>query len=79
MGGVPLKQWLVAEWRRAGLPLRAANAACGVADAATRKYFDQGHLWYRPPVEMFRRLRDHANLHGLPAGRPYFSLDGLGP
>jgi site-specific DNA-methyltransferase (adenine-specific) len=79
VGGVLLKEWLVREWQRAGLRKRAANAACGVADAATRKYFDQGHLWYRPPVEMFRRLADHANQHGKPEGRPYFSLDGRRP
>jgi site-specific DNA-methyltransferase (adenine-specific) len=79
IGGVVLKRWLVDEWRRAGLPLRAANAACGVADAATRKYFDQGHLWYWPPVEMFRRLADYANQHGLAEGRPYFSRDGQQP
>jgi site-specific DNA-methyltransferase (adenine-specific) len=77
--GLLLKQWLLREWKRAGLPLRAANTACGVADAATRKYLDQGHLWYWPPVEMFRRLADHANQHGLPGGRPYFSLDGKAP
>jgi hypothetical protein len=77
--GVILKQWLVREWKRSGLPRKAANAACGVADAATRKYFDQGHLWYWPPVEMFRRLADHANLHGRAEGRPYFSLDGKTP
>jgi DNA methylase len=77
--GLMLKQWLLREWKRAGLPLRAANLACGVADAATRKYFDQGHLWYWPPVEMFRRLADYANLHGQADGRPYFSLDGKAP
>ena len=79
LDGVLLKQWLLREWKRAGLPLRAANTACGVADAATRKYFDQGHLWYWPPVEMFRRLADHANLHGRAEGRPYFSVDGIAP
>jgi site-specific DNA-methyltransferase (adenine-specific) len=77
--GVILKHWLLREWKRAGLPLRAANAACGVADAATRKYFDQGHLWYWPPVDMFRRLVAYANEHGLAEGRPYFSLDGRHP
>jgi site-specific DNA-methyltransferase (adenine-specific) len=77
--GLALKQWLLREWKRSGLPLRAANSACGVADAAVRKYLDQGHLWYWPPVDMFRRLADHANLHGLPEGRPYFSLDGRSP
>ena len=40
-----LKTWLLREWKRSKLPLRRANDACGVVDAATRKYFDQGHLW----------------------------------
>lgn len=79
IGGLPLKQWLLQEWKRTGLPLKASNAACGVADAATRKYLDQGHLWYWPPVAMFRRLADHANAHGRAEGRPYFSADGRRP
>lgn len=77
--GLTLKKWLLLEWKRTGLPLRATNLACGVADAATRKYFDQGHLWYWPPVEMFRRLADYANTHGAVEGRPYFSMDGRRP
>lgn len=76
VNGRTLKEWLLGEWKRAGLPLRTANTACGVADVATRKYFDQGHLWYFPPPEMFMRLQRFANEHGAPAGRPYFSLDG---
>jgi site-specific DNA-methyltransferase (adenine-specific) len=79
IGGKLLKQWLRTEWERTGLPLRVANAACGVADAATRKYLDQGHLWYWPPPEMFQRLADHANRHGKPEGRPYFSRNGARP
>jgi hypothetical protein len=79
IGGKVLKQWLLDEWKRTGLPLREANAVCGVADAATRKYFDQGHLWYWPPVEMFRRLADHANRRGKPEEGPYFSRDGKRP
>jgi hypothetical protein len=51
--GLLLKQWLKKEWQRTGLPFRKANEACGVADAAVRKYFDQGHLWYYPPPDMF--------------------------
>lgn len=74
--GLLLKEWLRREWLRAGLPLRAANEACGVADAAVRKYFDQGHLWYFPPPEMFMKLAAYANERGRPGGRPYFSLDG---
>ncbi len=77
--GAPLKVWLRREWRRTGLTLKRANEACGVRDAAVRKYLDQGHLWYWPPVEMFRRLSDYANAHGDPAGRPYFSADGIRP
>jgi len=77
--GLTLKQWLRREWKRTGLPLRKANEACGVADAAVRKYFDQGHLWYYPPPEMFERLQVYANRHGLPQGRPYFSIDGKQP
>lgn len=77
--GLTLKAWLLKEWRRSGLPLKAANTACGVADAACRKYLDQSHLWYWPPVAMFRRLADYANAHGLAEGRPYFSRDGRAP
>lgn len=79
LDGQPLKVWLLAEWRRSGLPLRRANEACGVKDAAVRKYFDQGHLWYFPPPEMMARLVAYANEHGDPAGRPYFTLDGRAP
>ncbi len=76
VNGQPLKEWLLKEWKRSGLPLRDANKACGVADAAVRKYFDQGHLWYYPPPEMFAKLQAYANEHGIASGRPYFSLDG---
>lgn len=79
VAGQPLKAWLLAEWRRTGLPLRDANAACGVKDAAVRKYLDQGHLWYFPPPEAMERLAAHANRHGRPEGRPYFALDGRAP
>lgn len=77
--GKSLKVWLLEEWKRTGLPRRMANAACGVKDAATRKYFDQGHLWYFPPPEAVELLAAYANLHGAPEGRPYFSLDGVRP
>lgn len=79
ISGVPLKRWLLDEWRRSGLPLRKANEACGVADAAVRKYLDQGHLWYFPPPEKFQMLADYANKHGHPEGRPYFSMNGKKP
>jgi len=77
--GKPLKEWLLREWRRSGLPLVRANDACGVRDAAVRKYLDQTHLWYCPPVEMFERMQAYANEHGEETGRPYFSIDGMKP
>lgn len=77
--GLILKHWLMREWKRTGLPVRQANTACGVADAAVRKYLDQGHLWYWMPPEMFQKLADWANEKGDPAGRPYFSEDGKTP
>ena len=77
--GQILKHWLFNEWKRTGLPLRQANTACGVADAAVRKYLDQGHLWYWMPPKMFQKLADWANENGDPEGRPYFSQDGVRP
>lgn len=74
--GLALKEWLLSEWKRTGLPQREANAACGVKDAATRKYFTQSHLWYFPPPEAFERIAAHANRFGNRSGRPYYSLDG---
>ena len=79
VNGDALKVWLKKEWQRSGLPLRCANEACGVVDAAVRKYLDQGHLWYFPPPDMFERMQKYANEHGKPEGRPYYSLDGIKP
>lgn len=76
ISGKTLRQWLLAEWERTGLPLRRANEACGVRDAAVRKYLDQSHLWYFPPPDAFGKLAAYANLHGRGEGRPYFSIDG---
>lgn len=76
---VHMKEWLLSEWVRSGLPRRKANEACGVKDAATRKYFDQGWLWYFPPVDVMMKLVAYANEHGDPEGAPYYSLDGLKP
>ena len=73
---VSMREWLRHEWVRSGLPLYKTNAACGVKNAATRKYFTQDHLWYFPPPEAFELLAAYANQHGRPEGRPYFSLDG---
>ncbi len=74
-----MQEWLRREWLRTGLPLRLANDACGVANAATRKYLTADHLWYYPPPDAFARLADYANAHGKATGRPYFSQDGRKP
>lgn len=73
---VSMKDWLRLEWERTGLPFSKTNEACGVVDAATRKYFTKCHLWYMPPAEMFAKIVDYANFHGKVEGRPYFSIDG---
>lgn len=71
-----MQEWLRYEWRRSGLPLRLANEACDVLNAATRKYLTADHLWYYPPIDAFVKLARYANEHGNPEGRPYFSVDG---
>lgn len=76
---VSMQEWLRLEWLRSGLPLTLTNEACGVINAATRKYFTKCHLWYFPPVEAFEKLTAYANQKGKPEGRPYFSLDGVRP
>jgi hypothetical protein len=76
---LPMKAWLRHEWERSGLPLYLTNEACGVKNAATRKYFTQCHLWYFPPALAFEQIAAYANAHGLPGGRPYFSVDGRRP
>lgn len=74
-----LRDWLRHEWLRTGLPLSKTNEACGVKNAATRKYFTQDHLWYFPPPEMMERLVLYANEHGQHTSWPYFSIDGIKP
>ncbi len=74
-----MQQWLRHEWERTGLPLRLANRACQVLNAATRKYLTADHLWYYPPVDAFTKLSAYANEHGDPKGLPYFSIDGKRP
>jgi len=78
-GPVSAKRWLRYEWQRAGIQLFKANEACGVKNAATRKYLTQDWLWYFPPPEAMAQLVSYANKHGRRAGRPYFSLDGRRP
>jgi len=74
-----MQEWLRYEWERSGLPLRLANEACGVLNAATRKYLTADHLWYYPPEDAFVKMAEYANRFGEPKGRPYFSLDGKRP
>lgn len=76
---VSLKAWLRKEWQRSGLPLSTTNFACGVKNAATRKYFTQCHLWYFPPADKIVALAEYATKFGKKTHRPYFSLDGETP
>ena len=78
-GSMPVKQWVRHEWARSGLSLQRANEACGVKNAATRKYLTRDWLWYWPPGEMTGRLAAYANAHGRPTDWPYYSLDGRRP
>ena len=76
-GKLNLQDWMRSEWKRTGLPFSEANKACGVKNAASRKYFAKDHLWYFPPKEEFSKLIEYANSFGHGGGRPYFSLDGV--
>jgi site-specific DNA-methyltransferase (adenine-specific) len=76
---LPMPEWLRYEWERSGLPLSKTNEACGVANAATRKYFTKDHLWYFPPPEMMEQIAAYANKHGRVTQWPYFSLNGKTP
>jgi len=73
---MPVQQWVRHEWLRSGLPLNRANEACGVKNAATRKYLTQDWLWYWPPGVMMERLATYANDHGIASDWPYFSIYG---
>lgn len=70
------QEWLRYEWRRSGLPMYLANDACGVKNAATRKYLTADWLWYWPPGHAVAAMASYCNENGLESGRPYFSLDG---
>ncbi|CAN5381604.1 hypothetical protein BH10ACT9_BH10ACT9_41520 [soil metagenome] len=72
-----VQDWLRHEWLRSGLPLYLSNEACGVRNAATRKYLTKDWLWYFPPGLMVQRMAAYCNEHGFESGRPYFSLDGV--
>lgn len=73
------KSWLRAEWKRSGLPLCRANEACGVRNAATRKYLTKDWLWYWPPGEAVERMAAYCTEYGEPTDWPYFSLNGVDP
>lgn len=77
IGTLPVKQWLRHEWQRSGLPLSKSNEACGVKNAASRKYLTQDWLWYWPPGEAIEAMSRYATLHGNATERPYFSIDGI--
>ncbi len=74
-----MKEWLRYEWGRTGIPFSKTNEACGVKDAATRKYFTKCHLWYMPPADAFEKIAAYANKHGIVTGKPYFSINGKTP
>lgn len=71
-----LRDWLRNEWKRTGIPFSKTNEACGVKNAATRKYFTNDGMWYFPPANAMKMISDYANANGNPEGRPYFSING---
>ncbi len=73
---LPIKEWLRAEWLRSGRPMYESNKACGVVNAATRKYLTQCHLWYFPPGDALVGMAKWCTKHGAKTERPYFSIDG---
>jgi site-specific DNA-methyltransferase (adenine-specific) len=74
LNGLPFQQWMHDEWARTGLPFNDANKACGVTNAATRKYFAPDQ-WYAPPIDQLEKIITHANEHGDPSGIPYFAMN----
>jgi len=76
---VGMQEWCRYEWKRTGLPQWKANEACGVKNAATRKYLTKDHLFYFPPSKRFEMIVDYANKYGDSKGYPYFSIDGKKP
>lgn len=71
-----LQSWMRSEWQRSGLPLSKANEACGVKNAASRKYLTKDHLWYFPLEEEFFKMISYANTNGRVEGKPYFLPPG---
>lgn len=71
-----IQEWLRNEWKRTRLPFSKTNEACGVRNAATRKYFTADNLWYFPPANAMQMISVFANKYGDLHGRPYFSING---
>jgi DNA modification methylase len=71
-----IQKWMRQQWDKTGLTLNDANIACGVKNAASRKYLTKDHLWYFPPAIEFKMLTEYANKYGNPEHMSYFSLDG---
>lgn len=67
-GAMTAQQWLRSEWLRSGLPLHEANKACGVRNAATRKYLTQDRVvvlavsWRLPIGSVLGRACPHARV-----------------
>lgn len=57
-----IRLWLVSEWRDAGLKMRQANEACGVASMAGH-YFGASQ-WHLPTWEKYQDLANYAAKHG---------------
>lgn len=74
-----MQEWLRYEWARTGLPFSKTNIACGLKNAATRKYFTNCHLWYMPPSEMFEKIVNYANSYGKTENKPFFSINKKTP
>lgn len=76
----PAQDWLRNEWMRSGLPMIKANEACGVKNAAARKYLTSDHHWYLPPGEAMMKMAAYCENFGRPNdGWPYFSMNGAQP
>ena len=71
-----IQSWPRTEWERTGLPLYKTNEACGVKNAATRKYFTSDDVWYFTPANAMKKISDYANMYGKDSGKPYFTVEG---
>lgn len=76
-GCLSAQEWVRQEWLRSGLPMYLANKACGVKNAATRKYLTKDWMWYFPPGKAIAAMAAYCTENGLESGRPYFSMDGV--